>query len=75
LFITTCIEKQCTRPLKNVSFIATWVIYDIYNKGPSIKDVRSHGGLSSEDKGSSSNADVSTFWRKKTSDFLKFMVC
>jgi len=37
-----------------------------YSKEPSIKDVRSQGvGLSSEDKGGSSDADIRTFWCKK----------
>jgi len=47
----------------------------IHYKGLSIKDVRTQGGLSSADKGGSLDADVRTFWCKKTSDSSKFMVC
>jgi len=38
-----------------------------------MKDVRSPGGLPSPDKGGSSDADVRTFWCKKTMDFLNLL--
>jgi len=44
-------------------------------KMPSIKDVRSEGGFVQCGQGGSSDADVRTLWRKKTSDFSKFMMC
>jgi len=56
------------------------VTTDQKGQGAVHKDVRSQGEGFVQcshfaDKGGSLDADVYTFWYKKTSDFLKFMVC